>query len=544
MAKNNTNNRNPKGRNNSKTRGKNGKKDAKLEKQAFDGTERHNDPNWYFLEPAIADQAASISFASYLGVGTPSTMNLITNDYEVMAEVPAQFFIPSIMEIRCNPCPGDTSDTKSGINIAALKLYSDLSAMNAKTTNYAPQDLTMLLLALGEIISVMEHIRRAFGVAFTYSVRNRDLPVKLLEHMGFDETFLDSIADNRLQFNSLITAINKIPFVSNIAYFYKCADMYQRVYLDSDSPMAQVMFMRPDSTWELVEDELDTGSYLKTIELPKFEGSDGTAPTFANWISIAQSMIDKLFQSATFNYIYSDIINFASKTGAKLLYLDYLMEGYTVVPEYNANFSMQVHNSTIVGRPRYDGDPEGSIGTELDPSFTKYNDVIPDVNKNKVHYKPVFVRTGTINGSFLDMPTPTPTTADKIEATRFISCLDFYSTYSAGSTNGFLFTPHAFPDHYITVIHVEGTNYGGDVDQTVIPYGMTTTQFENILSVASKLYPFRSAPIFYGYDPNWVEEDEQVYPHVFGELNYFTTLPKQWLDRVNDLAFQALFTLR
>lgn len=230
----------------------------------LDATNRDNDPNWYYLNAEIANQASSFSFDQFLGVNTP--LNALTKSgVSSSHQVP----LPSIMTIELNPCPGNTLSIQTGINMAALKMYTVLSSNNAKTTNYAPQDLTMLMLSLGEVISVMEHIRRTFGVAFTYNQRNRSMPKLLIQSMGFTpDDFLGNMAQHRLQFNSWVTAINKIPFLSNIAYFYKCADLYQKVYTDSESAMAQLYVFKPYSTWILNETYDDNGSGLETKLLP------------------------------------------------------------------------------------------------------------------------------------------------------------------------------------------------------------------------------------------------------------------------------------
>lgn len=157
----------------------------------LDSTNRDNDPNWYFLNSDVARQVAAISFDQYLGVTSTvpgSYVDASDNDQEIDYKLN----VPSILVLGINPSPGIADTSTEGINLAMLKLYSTLSSQNAKTTAYAPQDLAILMLQLGEVISIMEHMRRAFGIAFTYSHRNRTLPKQILSAMGFDpDDFLD-----------------------------------------------------------------------------------------------------------------------------------------------------------------------------------------------------------------------------------------------------------------------------------------------------------------------------------------------------------------
>lgn len=485
--------------------------DSKMSKKG-----RDNDPNWYFTDAGIADAASSFAFDQYLGV--PFNMELETG--ASTGNISSQTYIPTIMTIRVNPCPGDTSSIRTGINMAALKTYTTLSSQNAKTTSYAPQDITTLLLSLGEIISVMEHIRRAFGVAFTYNQRNRAMPTKLLDAMGFENTdFLANLAQHRLEFNSWVTAINKLPFLDNFAYLYKCADIYQNVYADSDSAMAQLVFMRPYSTWVMDETYSDQGTGLKTIGLPRTGDWD-------SWKNVVLQMITALFESTTYNYIYSDILNYSAKTGAKLLFMDFLREDYVVVPVYNRNFMLQVHNMTVIGTP-YETLPSGVEGT---PS----NDVAPNVNKNIVDYQPAFQSTGWMD-NIIDFDVAVPSLEDKIEATRFQGLL----TYEQTVQNQPVSRPAALPDHYVVSYDIDTSSISQQNIPYIIPYTDATilAQYTDVFRVQQ----FDWAPLVRFFDQTDTTNHEQV---ILGDVNYYTTLDENWYFRVNDLTFQALFAMR
>lgn len=494
-------------------------------KDSLNTSGRDNDPNWYFTDAEIANLASSISFGEYLGVQTELKLNFTdASDNSIIETRKAP--VPSVMSIGLSPCPGNVDDTQRGINLAALKMYSELSSMNAKATSYAPQDLTMLMLSLGEVISLVEHIRRAFGVAFTYNMRNRDMPIKLLTAMGFDANdFLTNIAGNRLRFNTLITAINKIPFLSNISYFFKCADLYQRVYADSDSAMAQLIVMCPHTTWVLKEDYSDAGSGLVTKTLPT-----PTSPgTFSTWINIVKDMVDKLFQSSTFNYIYSDVLNYSAKKGATLMFLDYLLEGYSVVPEYNMNFLLQVHNATIVGE------------TYSPKRITNHgNDVYCVANKNQVDWRAVFVapHSRSLNTVIFDFPTDHPTTEDIIEASRFTALGSTVFIDTDTEKTAYYFGS-GFPDHYCNVLYL------GDVPditsfKSLANSILSTDNDENLnIWTANYLSKVDWAPLFYT-----LSLTSNGYLGYLGDVDYFTTINRYYLSKVNDIAMLSLFTLR
>lgn len=501
---------------------------------SLDSTNRDNDPNWYFLNSDVAKQVSSVSFNQYIGV-TDNVVGSYTDDKDNSVGVDYKLNVPSILVLQANPSPGIAYTSTEGINLAMLKLYSTLSSQNAKTTSYAPQDLAMLLLQLGEIISIMEHIRRAFGIAFTYSHRNRVLPKEVLRAMGFDpDDFLSSLAVHRIEFNTWITSINRVPFLSSIGYFYKCADMYQKVYTDSTSEMAQLILMRPYSTWILNEKYNSQGSGLVTTDLPKsFATTDNK---WSNWKQVVTSMIDAMFTSSTFNYIYSDILNFASKSNVKLFYLDYLLEGYSVVPEYNENFLLQIHNCNLTGTP-FNPVSTGTNKYQL-------NDVSCNVDKNMISYGPRFKTPASgiryLDDVVVDFPTPNPATEDIIEATRYVSRLgtQFIDTDTAKTKyRGAV----SLPDHYIVQLDVFSNDSSINATALCCASGDTAKARTWFRKLTSKLAVFDWAPIVYGVNSEDTTDTELA---IYGDLNYFVILQNQWFIKVNDLASLALFELR
>ena len=496
----------------------------------LDNDGRDNDPNWYFLDAGVADQAATFSFNQFLGT------DVSVRGWEFKAESPApvsdeySLRVPSILVASCNPSAGSTNDAFAGINLAALKTYTQLSARNAKTTNYAPQDITILVLAMGELLSTLEHIRRAFGVAFTYNQRNRSLPVRLLNCMGFNaEEFLANLADKRLEFNSWITALNKIPFPTNFSYIYKCVDMYQKVYTDSESAMAQLVFMRPYSTWVLEETLSDKGGYLRTQELPQIiNDADGTK-TWEQWSLVVTSQINALMTSATFNYVYADVLMLHDKYGMPLMRLDYLQSDYYVLPEYNRNFMLQIHNSRAVGKPF----------VAESGAFTKYNDVESDPNMNRIKFRPGFLipnKSKYVRDILVDFDTPEASVVDRIEATRYCAVMETDGIATAGNYN---VVSYQLPDHYIVdfnvVIGNGDPNKGTDIH--ILNYDNNCGQDEYLNGAITQI---DWAPIIFGMGNMGTDKAFNIY----GDLNYWTFLPIEWFERVNDITFQALFELR
>lgn len=316
--------------------------------------ETHNDPRFYYLSDELGKQMANVSFSNFAGVG-------IDIDNKIATKVPNTTF----MRLLFNPSVGRAITYSDPANVAGLKLFSTISANNGRTTQYAPQDVTTLLLALSSLIEYVEVGRRAFGYAYTINVRNRSFPKKAMEVMGFDSNeFFTSLADKRMEFNYYINSINKIAFPANIALFSKAAEMYSDVFTDDQSDMAQIYVPLPHSVWTIDETSYDQGTILKTYDMFT---SDNTM-SWTSYINGLALLIDRILGSATYNYIYADVLRMAEKNNIPLFHMDVVPDNYARLPVYDPVKLLQIHNAVITGRP---------TGTEFTMPYTPNNDVYP-----------------------------------------------------------------------------------------------------------------------------------------------------------------------
>lgn len=504
---------------------KNGNRKPNGQKCRKPGPKGNNDPNWYFTDPKLMESVSKFAFNNFLGFGN----GVGAND------------IPYAMQIYMNPSAGCSMDMRtnnhnrtSGVNMAALKLYTTLSAQSGKTSNYGPEDLAILMLALGDLISFVEYGRRTLGLAFTYNSRNWNYPVNIIEACGFDESVLIDLPQKRMDFNVALNTINKIAFPANIAYFFKCTNLYQNVFLDSTSPMSQSYIYVPWSVWILDETSNPSGSVLKYT--PLFS-SVGATMSWDAYLQRLNSMIDAIMMSSTFNYIYGDVLNYAAKTSTPLLHLDLVSEDYAVIPVYNELALNQIHNMNSFGGPVskvYYNDSAYTIATN-----TPGNDVIGDASTGTVRYNPVFnYKNMYIQDLYVDSLTPEPDVNIRVDMTRFaIRASEHRVCFDKGSgeTTLDLITDAALPDHYV-------------VKFNIISAGSNRASFDTSneaeggkwYSFASKLSQFDWAPIVYVCSSVNYKEDFLM----FGDLDYYTALNRDYLAPVNELCYQGLFELR
>jgi len=512
---------------------------------SLSNTKRDNDPNWYFTDAMVAEQASQLSFQQFAGSPAP---------------VVGTFKMPTIMRFEMNACPMPSFSAniqkydetipaetnwgvqdasgfyeKDGLNLASMKLYTLMSTFTGRTSTYGPQDIGLMILAIGSIAELIEHIRRAFGLALTYNPRNRVFPRTLINALGFDaDDLFWKLADYRMRFNSEIIRINQIPLLDNIGYLRKCRDIYQKIYLDEPSDMAQVYAMVPRTVWILNEDDPNTPSFLETKYITEY-----IEPlSMQTWLNELHDMITKVLESSTLNLVYADLINLNSKIGFPTWQFDLLAENYVVLPEFNATFLLQVHNLDVVGDPL----ASARAGLVNNIPFTDANDVKQDPNTNSIIYNPMFPNQYSgAHAMVVDMATDNPSLEDRIEALRYkVAWSGLYYIEGSGSTVGNWDVFKALPDHYCT----RATVFCGDEDRiTGNQMRITTNHFDITRTWAKYMWPkftvFTDHPILY------VQEDaDPVIEDMAGDFTFYTTIDYLYMVRLNRIISQGLFEFR
>lgn len=501
---------------------------------------RFGNPNWYFTDKTLAEQTAQFSFQDFIGSGS-----LINNGVT----------LPSIMTISLNPSADNSLAGYQGISSATLmarKLYNTLANTSGRTQNYAPQDVFTLMLALGEIISYVSYLKRAIGVAYTYNIRNRDFPSKIIEVMGINSSDLfKNLNRYRVELNTILTQVNKVPFPANIAWFDKCNALYEGIFQDNMSPMSQIYIMNPATTWILDETGYEEGSVLRTIPVTINSVGNYAQMTrnMSSHLENLRSMVQALLTSTTLNYIYGDILNYASKFNVKLLYLNTIEDNYTVMPQYDQEVLLHIHNMILIGSPTVDISGNRTPVAPILAKYTPYNDVFPDVDNNSIVYNPVFKNYSAATAQSLidmqvglmdivDFPFGAPDLVGKIEATRFQIRTDIgigegekslAYTDSQGNIAGVVAT--VLPDHYPVYVTMYAPNDGK------ITFNHTFRQ-DLPLGMVHYITKFDNAPLIY------CTNTESGMTTVVGDVNYYTNLPSDILSRMCNIIYQSLFELR
>lgn len=418
-----------------------------------------NNPAYYYESADVLDQVMNFSFNEYGGMPVElwadenyGSMSNVTWDNHMVAS----FWVnPSIPETA------DTSPTAmDGATTAALRNFLKLSGSNAKTTNYAPQDVSILILALAEVIKCSTFIARAFGIAYLFNYRNRTYPEVLLRAMGIDpDSFSKNLADWRVRYNKLLAVASKIPFPADLPLFRKAADLYGSLYCDdNDSALAQTYMLCPYSFWMYDETYDSNGAGLVTTKIVNPNGLIGMNQV----LDAFESMISVLLTSSALNYIYSDVMRCQQKGYiTNMLTFNPIPENYIVMPVYNEEVKDWLHNAVFMGAPLATGSHHVT-GLKFS-NVTNENDVSCMAATNKLLYHPQF-KVATKYGfeALIDFDHDNVTIEQKVRATRFTQR---YDTITDGTNHWTDET--ALNDEYLVeaCFYLDATN--GNPDATI-----------------------------------------------------------------------------
>lgn len=532
-SKNRNTHSNSRGRKSNSNKSSNTPKEDKLEVRARD----INDSSYYYADPLLREQITNFSFNQYAGESfvisheqdtTPGTFQQLSTG------------VPTIMRIELMPAAGATGSTTSdnyatdGVQRASLKNYVKLSASNAKTTNYQPQDITKLMLALSSIMEQLSFAQRILGSLNVFNQRNRDLPQMLVEMQGVQYSDLSAhYSDYLMKFNLIVTLFNKIPIPANVPIFRKSCQMFNNFYVDDTSPMAQIYMPCPDGYW--IFDEVNDKLSYKT-EFTATPGTSGYAwPATYSMGSLLydiERQINSVLESATFNYIYSDILRLSDKEGMQLLIWQTVPFGYVAPMFYSDEFNLWVNNLTIAGRPN----------TAADTYTTAYNDVEMDVANNKVCYKPAITVSANqpeLLDYILNFTVNNPDVESKIASTRLVSDLTAY--YPTDSTHKLL----SCSDHFVAEIAILG--FGNNLERHVMRLtggfriiDIGTWSTGPIAFIDSNITKFKHAPRIYWTDWSTTQSKQTYFA---GDLDFYTTVNPTYLRKMFDLEWLTYLTI-
>lgn len=481
------------------------KQDGKEEKYKF-----RNHPSDFIPDEPIRKQVGSFSFNGTIGI--PLNIDQVVNGTSKRTSVN----MPSVMGIDLYSSIGaiEGVDSPDGINVSGQKYYNILSSMNAKTTQYQPEDISLVEILIASFMEQVANAIRLYGVVFNFNPRNREVPDNLVKSMG---VVPDSLSDDgdvsgfRMRLNRILTKANQIKFIKDLAIFKRSWELASRIFIDETSSMGQYYVFRPAGYWLLTE----TASTSRA-EWVRRE----TLITAQELLDDIELMLNKLLTSSIFNYIYTDMLNYADKKGAELVTFAYVPELVQVFGVYDPGILNQIHNMTW-GGANLDG----------------YH-LVDLVDENRLVSSNPCVNTNrglllTCNGDqILDhLYTDQPTYDDNVDAVAFKTT--FFNVIDGLAAGTYTAQGIYLPDHPVLNVKIFK---GSDVINMPSNYFNVNTPIGT--TPMASIAPFKVSPIFWIVD---FTEQSKVAP--VSSFNFYTEMEADQIRNMFEYFYLGLYNI-
>lgn len=484
-----------------------------------------NDYLWYGMNEQLIQQFDSWSFDDVIGIPPHLEAHPVdASTYQDYLNVGAILQIELFPTIGYQGGPQAPYAYRSAVGDASQRIYTILSASNGKTTKYLPEDPALVILMLGNITSMSACYWRLVGIRNLFSPRNRLVPNKLIEAMGFNSSdFLKKISNSMERYNNIVARLNGISMFADIPYFSKCNEIFRHIFFDKNSAMGQYYITKPAGWFRYTDGAIDpnTGYFVgNKLEYTEWSG----LLEIDDFLDIMERQVNDMLQSSLFNYVYSDVIREIRRNGGQVYQFNAINENYLLLPEFSEVFMTQVHNMTWGLVSSLNG---YTISDNVDTLDLKDN---LDYSLNPENISKFFA-----GDQIIDFPyTDNPDYKLVAEALAYKTLCDKLIT--TGSAAGTVMRV-AMPDHAVYKMHIINVwGSSGLTDKLEIKYIASEADILNYVLWGIENFDIR---------PNIKVVDTRQTPslaYFTGELNYFTSITEDKVERIFRQAFIKLFS--
>lgn len=431
--------------------------------------------------------------------------------------------VPGIMSFEALLVPGLSSDGQSPINIAAEQMHNWLKSCITSSLGFDAPDTMMFCLTMDNLYCYYTWMQRLYGIANNYQVLNRYQVDALIQANHVDSTDLiknkDKLAYYMEQFAVFIRAYS-IP--TSMPYFKEHADMFAHVYKDGEDDKAQLYMFVPYGFYQFSETSTSNPRGQLTLQYLGAQSSSGqqfSLKTVDDLITLGNSLLQGVRGSDDASMIQAALLKAFGYNSYELSSTPF---DYKVVPEYNEEVLMQIHNITVLGRLS-----SGSSITQNDA-----NDIIftPALSE------PAFRTENTIVDCAWNDPTP----EQILKMTRFTG--SWYSAGSGSQING-AFGSVIICDSFIAKYFHSSSSYQLGFAQ--LPYSflgqMSAVDWKQLM-VLSDYEKFDWAPLLYwAYAIGSGDNEAYAGCYIYGDFENFTSFTPNELNNIHQVHLLDMF---
>lgn len=310
-----------------------------------------NDIAWYSHNPELLKAGASVGFANNVGQRMPFSDG---NSF------------PGVLTLAWYPTYTGTNE--SALQQAKESYYSFVVHANSRNQSYDANDLMLLTLAGADVLSMIAHGIRAYGIMRNFDQTNEYTPQALVRAMGFDYNDLKNNLPNMwFDINELVAQSHQIWIPNNIPLVARRFWMNSNIYYDGTSTKSQFYMFVPAAAMGYFEKSINSGGVLRPLynnELNigrptglvdfaynaiHYTETGSALYSWADYLAIVNKQLSLILDSSDRGLIFGDILK---AYGADKIYaLNEIDVNYKVSPVYNQEVLTQIENATICRFP-------------------------------------------------------------------------------------------------------------------------------------------------------------------------------------------------
>lgn len=327
---------------------------AKLEYPGQD-----NEVQWYkgSKEHAIIVERSAQAANFETIAGRPISATLLDKDY----------CTPAICVFRMVTGPGisDANESQpSPSTLASRKSWSVMRTVLTNASRYQPADVSMLLCAMDEVLSLAVHINRMFRIVNTYKINNIYFPDEFLRALyDFDAKDIEYLRSNKLNliadYNQACIACAPLTIPNEYGFIRRHTFLYANIFADGKTAKSQFFCMKPYG-YRLWHDTVDSqGSSLNFRRM--YQDKPENVPK-AKWlIKVMWDMINAITGSESALEILGDVWKvfgkgtaFAPMPASEFDFVDVVYDNYVVLGQINNAYTLGLPLTAIDENHAYD----------------------------------------------------------------------------------------------------------------------------------------------------------------------------------------------
>lgn len=309
--------------------------------------DKFNDLSWYTKYPGLFENSSRLGF-NHIG-GTGWLKSIAGLNYNANSDGVSE---TNVLGVRYITSPGFCKNETSGFALQIRQLYLAMKRKYRGLNTYQPGDLAVTLFCIMEFYRYIAKLERIYGVCKFYSARNRIMPNTLPSALHFNYSDVAShLADFRLGINTLIIKAASLCLPSGIDLINRWFLLESNVFKDSEGARSTyIIFDDYDMFYTYQATAFASGGSA----ILSFVDNHFASQHVGKWdelIKGGEDMLDLLLTDDDVTLQVGDIVSYFTKPdgSTELLKLQEIPEDYIVVPVYNEDIVLQVHNSTSIG---------------------------------------------------------------------------------------------------------------------------------------------------------------------------------------------------